>query len=65
MPEFTISSYDCLRCRSAAKYKQKQFGLSSPISDLRFLMGLTGSDGGPSRGAGFRNYFTEIHRHVH
>ena len=39
--------------------------VTSPTGNLRFLMELTDSDGGPSRGAGFRNHYSEIHRHVH
>lgn len=65
MPELTLSSYDSLRCRPTAKPEKKQFGLSFPISNLRFLMEWTGSDGGPSRGARFRDNYSKIHRHVH
>lgn len=65
MFEFTVSSYDCLRRRPTTESEQKQFGLSSPTSNLRFLMEWTDSDGGQSRGAGFRNYYSEIHCHVH
>lgn len=66
MLDITISSYGCLRCHPATKYEPKQFGLSHlpPVTSV-FLMELTDSDGGPSRGAGFRNHYSEIHRHVH
>ena len=65
MPEFTLSSYDSLRCRPTAKPGQKQFGLSSPTSNLRFLMEWAGSDGGAGCGARFRDDYSKIHRHVH
>lgn len=65
MPEFTVSGYDCLRCRPAAESEHKPIGWSSPTSNLRFLMEWTDSDGGPSRGAQFGNHYSEIHRHVH